>query len=461
MVGLMEVVAILIGIILIAACGAFVAAEFALITVNRNDVEASAEAGDRKSQGVLKAMRTLSTQLSGAQLGITVTNLGIGFLAEPAIAALVVGPLQDLGLGDVAARSVSVTIALVLATGLTMIFGELVPKNLAIAKPLATARAVAGFQRGFSRSTAILLRFFNGTANKVVRSFGIEPQEELASARSPQELAGLVQHSAKQGALAAETAELVARSFAFGDRRARDVMTPRARIHDLTPDTSVAQMLAAATESGFSRFPVIEEDEGKVLGLVHVRHSLSIPYEQRATTPVSSVMGPVTVVPDTVELDHLMDTLRSGGLQLAVLVDEFGDTAGLVTLEDLVEELVGEVLDEHDPQGPSAVQAADGSWVLDALLRPDEASEYLGACVPEHEDYETLAGLVTLELERLAQVGDEVSVAADNPHGVNPATIVFRVEETDEHRIVRVRAVVTHHEPVDAEDGAEESEARR
>ena len=473
MVVLMEVIAILIGIILIAACGAFVAAEFSLITVNRNDVEAAAEAGDRKSEGVLKAMRTLSTQLSGAQLGITVTNLGIGFLAEPAIANLVVGPLEDWGLNEVAARSVSVTIALVLATGLTMIFGELVPKNLAIAKPLATARLSQGFQRGFSKSTAILLRFFNGTANKVVRSLGVEPQEELASARSAQELAGLVQHSAKQGALASETAELVARSFAFGDRRARDVMTPRPRIHALAPETSVAEMLTEATQSGFSRFPVIEEDEGRVLGLVHVRHSLSIPYEQRATTPVSAVMGPVTVVPDTVELDHLMDTLKAGGLQLAVLMDEFGDTAGLVTLEDLVEELVGEVRDEHDPEGPSAVQAEDGSWLLDALLRPDEASEHLGACVPEHEEYETLAGLVTLELERLAAVGDEVTVAADNPPGTAGASITLRVEETDEHRIVRIRAIVEHAEDHDDEDdaghgpdavgtaGTEESEARR
>jgi len=448
-------------IVLIALNGFFVMAEFALVTVDRPAVRRAADQGDARAASVQKALTTLSTQLSGCQLGITITSLVVGLIAEPSIATLLRPVLHAAGLGEGAAAPISVGLAFVLATLSQMVFSELVPKNWALAEPLRLARWIAAPQLAFATITRPLLRFFNGTANKVVRSFGIEPQEELASARSPQELAGLVQHSAKQGALAAETAELVARSFAFGDRRARDVMTPRARIHDLTPDTSVAQMLAAATESGFSRFPVIEEDEGKVLGLVHVRHSLSIPYEQRATTPVSSVMGPVTVVPDTVELDHLMDTLRSGGLQLAVLVDEFGDTAGLVTLEDLVEELVGEVLDEHDPQGPSAVQAADGSWVLDALLRPDEASEYLGACVPEHEDYETLAGLVTLELERLAQVGDEVSVAADNPHGVNPATIVFRVEETDEHRIVRVRAVVTHHEPVDAEDGAEESEARR
>lgn len=151
MVELVEVVSIIIGLVLIAACGAFVAAEFSLITVNRNDVEAAAKTGDRRSQGVLKGMKTLSTQLSGAQLGITVTNLGIGFLAEPAIAALIVGPLTDAGLSPVAARSTSITLALVLATGLTMIFGELVPKNLAIAKPLATAKAVVGFQRGFTK----------------------------------------------------------------------------------------------------------------------------------------------------------------------------------------------------------------------------------------------------------------------------------------------------------------------
>ena len=440
----MEVLSILIGVALIAACGAFVAAEFSLITVNRTEVEAAAATGDRRSGGVLKAMKTLSTQLSGAQLGITVTNLGIGFLAEPAIAALIVGPLTEAGLSPVAARSTSITVALVLATGLTMIFGELVPKNLAIAKPLATARAVTGFQRGFTKALAWPIRLFNGNANRIVRALGVEPQEELASTRSPEELAGLVRHSAKQGALAAATAELVERSFAFGDRRAHDVMTPRGQMQVLSPTDSVHELLIQAKASGHSRFPVLDAEEGKVLGLVHVRHGLAVPYRDRNAVTVGDVMGDVTFVPDTVELDELMDILRAGGLQMAVLIDEFGDTAGLVTLEDLVEELVGEVRDEHDPVEEPIETAADGSWDLSATLRPDEAGEYLGVKVPEHEDYETLAGLVTLHLGRLAEVGDRVTVEAAPVPGDPGARITFEVTAMDDHRITAVHA---HLEP--------------
>ncbi|STX03591.1 hemolysin family protein [Kocuria rosea] len=453
----MEVLSILLGVTLIAACGAFVAAEFSLITVNRNDVEAAAATGDRRSGGVLRAMKTLSTQLSGAQLGITVTNLGIGFLAEPAIAALIVGPLTDAGLSPVAARSTSVVLALVLATGLTMIFGELVPKNLAISKPLATARAVSGFQRGFTRALAWPIRLFNGNANRIVRALGVEPQEELASTRSPEELAGLVRRSAERGALAAATAELVERSFAFGDRRAHDVMTPRGQMTTLAPDASVHELLAAAKASGHSRFPVLDADEGAVLGQVHVRHGLAVPYRERNAVTVGTVMDEVTFVPDTVELDELMDTLRAGGLQMAVLIDEFGDTAGLVTLEDLVEELVGEVRDEHDPEPEPVTVEPDGSWDLSAALRPDEAAEHLGAAVPEHEDYETLAGLVTLHLGRLAEVGDRVTVAAAPAPGEPEATITFEVTALDVHRITAVHARV--HRPGDGtapEDGAED-----
>jgi len=444
----MEIAALIAAVLLILACGGFVAAEFALITVNRNDVEAGAESGDKRSIGALHAMKTMSTQLSGAQLGITVTNLGIGFLSEPAIANLVDGPLAAAGLSDAAATTVSVTLALVLATVLTMIFGELIPKNLAIARPLETVRTVQGFQRGFTTIMAYPIRLFNGTANKVVRLLGFEPQEELASARSPEELLGLVRHSANKGALAVDTADLVERSFAFGDRRANDVMTPRGQMLSLEPDDTVHELLIQAKATGHSRFPIITGDgEGTVRGLVHVRHALAVPYLDRDTVTVGQVMGPATIVPDTVELDHLMDTLRHGGLQMAVLIDEFGDIAGLVTLEDLVEELVGEVRDEHDPEEETFDIDPDGTWDLDASLRPDEASEHLGATVPEHEDYDTLAGLVTLELGRLAQVGDAVEIDGEDVPGEPDSRIRFEVTAMDDHRIDRVRVLVSATDP--------------
>ncbi|WP_029069448.1 hemolysin family protein [Jonesia quinghaiensis] len=450
----MEVISIIAAIVLIAGCGMFVAAEFSLITVNKNTVKAHAEAGDRKAAGVLQSITTLSTQLSGAQLGITVTNLGIGFVAEPAIAQLVQPTLAGWGLSDGQSRSVSVVIALVLATGATMIFGELVPKNLAIAKPWETARAVAGFQRGFVTATKPLIRFFNGTANKVIGTMGIEPQEELASARSAEELAYLVRHSADQGALPIETAQLVERSFAFGERRAHDAMTPRSRMITIAPQDSAQHVLITAQQTGYSRFPVMEPGSDHVAGIVHVRGALSVPHGQRTTTQAHTVMGEATLVPDTLELDDLMDTLRSGHLQMAMLISETGDIAGLITLEDLVEELVGEVRDEHDPQDGSIEVISDHSWNIDASMRPDEVINAIGFPIPEHEDYETLAGLMNLNLGRIASVGDVLLISADgtvledddtdNANAIkNGPRARLMVTEVDGHRVDRI-LITTH-----------------
>jgi len=448
-------VSLAIGLLLVLACGGFVAAEFSLITVNRNDVEAAVEGGDKRAGGVLQGMKTLSTQLSGAQLGITVTNLGIGFLAEPAIAALVGPPLVDAGLSPVAARSASIVLALVLATGVTMIFGELVPKNMAIAQPLRTAKLVVGFQRLFTTIFGLPIRLFNGNANAVVRALGVEPQEELSSARSADELSVLVKRSADEGALAEETASLVQRTLAFGDRRAHDAMVPRGRVDSLEVDQSVAELLELARETGHSRFPVLD-DENEIAGVAHIRHGLAVPFDARPTTTVEAVMGPATFVPDTVPLDDLMDTLRGGGLQMAVVVDEFGDHAGLITLEDLVEEIVGEVRDEHDEEMDDAPDP-DGSWDLDARMRPDEATERLGVTVPEHEDYDTLGGLVTMELGRLAEVGDEIVVGTDPAPGEEPARLRIAVAEIDGMRIETVHVMVEAvPEDEDADDEREE-----
>src|SRR5699024_4867741 len=224
------IVSLDVSLLLIVACCACVAAEFSLITTTRNDVEAAAESGDKRPRGVLQGMKTLSTQLSGSQLAITVTNLGIACLAEPAIAVVM-------------ARTVSVAIALILATGMTMIFGELVPKNMAIAQPLRTAKLVVGFQRVFTTVLRLPIRLFNGNANAVVRALGVEPQEELGSARSADELYVLVRRSAAEGAMAAETAHLVQRTLAFGDRRAHDAMVPRGRMEVLESGDSVEQLL--------------------------------------------------------------------------------------------------------------------------------------------------------------------------------------------------------------------------
>jgi CBS domain containing-hemolysin-like protein len=433
---MIEVLLILGALALVAACGTFVAAEFAFVTVDRATAEREAEGGDARARGVVAALRSLSTQLSAAQLGITVTNLLIGFMAEPSIARLIDGPLTSVGLSEDAGEGVALVIALVLATGATMVFGELVPKNLAIAKPLATARAVQGFQRGFTRSTAIPVRAFNGTANAILRRLGVEPQEELASARSPEELASLVGRSAEQGTLEPETATLLQRSLTFGDRRAADVMTPRVRVQTLKAGAPVLTVLQRARATGRSRFPVLAVESGVVVGAVHVKHAMSIPHERRGEVPIAEVMVDPVLVPSSVELDPLLATLRGGGLQMGIVVDEWGNFDGIVTLEDLIEEIVGDVRDEYDPRDDSIRREGPTAWNVSALLRPDEIAGRIGVTLPEDDEYETLGGLIGLKLERMPHPGDVVEVpAGDADHD----DVRLYVISMDGYRVDRVR----------------------
>jgi CBS domain containing-hemolysin-like protein len=438
---MIELLLILLALALVAACGAFVAAEFSFLTVDRATVQRAADDGDAQARGVLQALRSLSTQLSAAQVGITATNLLIGFLAEPSIADLIDGPLESLGVPGSAITGVALVIALVLATGVTMLFGELIPKNLAIARPLETARAVQGFQRGFTVAAGPLVRFFNGSANAILRRIGIEPQEELASARSPEELVSLVRRSAEQGTLEPATATLLQRSLAFGERQAGDVMTPRERTQTVGADEPVRALLEQARATGRSRFPVVEpEDSSRIVGIAHIKDAVRIPHEDRGTVSVAEIMTAPVFVPTTVDLDALLGQLREGGLQLAIVVNEFGGVDGLVTLEDLVEEIVGEVRDEHDEPEERAVRQDDGSWLVSGLLRPDEVQRLTGIPLPEDEHYETVAGLIGKELGRVPVVGDAVRITVDEP-GEEPRDVDLVVAGVDGLRVDRVGIV--------------------
>ena len=451
---MIEVLLLAGALLLVAACGAFVAAEFAFVTVDRATVEREAESGDRASRGVLTALRSLSTQLSGAQLGITVTNLAIGYMAEPAIAELIDGPLGSLGVPEGAVTGVALVIALLAATFVTMVLGELVPKNLAIARPLATARWIQGFIRGFTRAFSGPIGIYNAAANGILRRLGIEPQEELASARSPEELASLVRHSAEEGSLAQGTATLLQRSLAFGERHAVDVMTPRVRMRSLDAAVPVAGVIALARATGLSRFPVLDHGAEQVVGIVHVKHAVSVPAEERATTPIRDVMAKPVFVPSSLELDPLLAQLREGGLQIAIVVDEFGGVDGLVTLEDVVEEIVGEVVDEHDRRDPNIRRRADGAWVLSGLLRPDEVGSAVGVVLPEDEEYETIGGLMGMALERIPESGDVVELAVTDLER-EPRQAVLTVARMDGMRVDRVTLEVHEPEPEGDKDDDE------
>ncbi|WP_370618000.1 hemolysin family protein [Mumia sp. Pv 4-285] len=431
---------LLTSFLLMLACGVFVAAEFSFVTVDRPSVDRAAESGDRRAVGLLKGLRTLSTQLSSAQLGITITNLAIGFLAEPAIGQLIRGPLEDLGVTGSSLSATSYAVALLLSTFVTMLVGELIPKNLALSVPMATARAVQGLQRGFTTAMAWPIRGLNGSANALLRGIGIEPQEELRSARSPYELSSLVQRSADVGALARPTADLVARSIAFGDRTAADVLTPRVRVKFLDRRDTAQDLLDAVSATGHSRFPVTGDNHDDLVGVVHVKDAVAVAPDRRRTVRLSELAAPALTVPDSIELDPLLVLLRGQRLQIAVVLDEYGGTDGVVTLEDLVEEIVGDIDDEHDRATARLRSRRDGTWVLSGMLRPDEVRMQTGVPLPEGDDYETVAGLITQELGRLAEVGDEVSLVAPVVAGESVATldVRLRVDRMDGRRIDRV-----------------------
>ena len=388
-----------------------VASEFALTALERSQVDAHvAEVGDRRARAVQRAHRTLSFQLSGSQLGITVTTLATGYIAEPAIATLFRPGLQAIGFSPGFAAGTATGLALLLATALSMVFGELVPKNLAIADPLRTARAVVWLQSGFAHAFRWLINGLNGAANSVVRRLGVEPAEELRSARSARELSSLVRASAEHGTLDAGTATLLDRSLRFTDRVAEDLMTPRVRVESLDADATVADMVALARRTGFSRFPVHNSDPDAVLGVVHVKQAFGVESARRDRVCVGDLVQEVPTVPGSLDGDELLTRLRSSGLQLAVVVDEYGGTAGIVTLEDLVEEIVGDVRDEHDRAEQSTVRPLGrNSWLVSGLLRDDEVADATGFQMPGGA-YETLAGLVLTRLGRIPDVGEEVTV---------------------------------------------------
>ncbi|MFH9864107.1 hemolysin family protein [Streptomyces sp. NPDC017202] len=411
---MMELLLLLVAILLSLACGAFVAAEFSLTTVERGELERAVERGERGAAGALKAVRNLTFQLSGAQLGITVTNLVVGMLAEPSIAKLISGPLESAGLPSTTASSVALVLGTALSTVFLMVVGELVPKNWAISTPLAMAKRVGNAQRFFSAAFRPFISHLNNTANRVVRRFGLEPAEELASARGPQELAALARHSARQGALEADTAELFVRTLNLADLTAENVMTPRVQVIALDAQATCEDVANATRATGLSRFPVFRGGLDTVVGTAHIKDVLAVPAEQRARVPVAELMREPLLVPESLTVDRLLDRL-SGKRTMAVVIDEYGGTAGVATLEDIVEEVVGEVRDEHDPhETPDLAHAGTDDegrriYSADGAARTDQLAR-VGLHTPEGP-YETLAGLVATELGRIPAVGDSLDVA--------------------------------------------------
>jgi len=417
-----------VGIVLIVATGFFVAAEFALVNLDRADINARMERGERGLARISRALSRTSTHLSSAQLGITLTTLLTGFAMEPAVSALLSAAFESWGWSAGVTSWVALIASVLVATLLSMLLGELVPKNFALAVPLKTAKVVMPLQAGFTFIFRPAVAGLNGTANGILKLFGVTPREELSSARTPEELSALVLHSARAGLLEKDTATLLSKTLRFSERTAADVMTPRPRVVDVAADDPVLAVLESARRSGYSRFPVVGDDLDDLLGVVHVKYAMSVPRSRRAEVPVSAIMTEPLRVPETMTLDNLLAELRGKGYQLAVVIDEYCGTAGSTTLEDVVEELIGEVADEHDRTAAGVVRSGD-TTTFPANLRPDELSERTGITVPENPDYETVAGFVMSQLGELPTINDEVTC----PGGT------LRVVRMDGRRIDRLR----------------------
>ena len=389
-------------LVLIALNGIFVAGEFSLVAVDIERVEVMAEQGHRRARVVRKLLSRLSFHLGGAQLGITVTSLLLGFLAVDTIGA-VLDFLPGVSLSPGPTRAV---IAIAIAAVLQMIFGELVPKNLAISRPLGTGLWLGSILRIYGLLAAPITTAFNGLANRLVRLLGIEPVEELRSLRSLEDLEYLVRASSAR-TIKEDEATLITRTLRLSRKDAADALTPRTSMVALRHSGTVSDLVQSAKESGYSRFPVIGADLDDIVGMVEVKDVFSLTTDDRESGPLEDIVRPAVVVPEHRELDGVLVDLELAASRLAVVVDEHGGTAGLITREDILEELVGDIADEYDEPVAITASQKDGRVIVEGLKSRDEIEEIVGLRLPDGP-FETLAGFILQQTGSIPEIGQLV-----------------------------------------------------
>ncbi len=430
-----QAIGLLVVVTLVAASAYFVAVEFSFTAANRNRLLAAQSAGDRKATAALKVLKRLSFCLSGAQIGITFAALLTGFVAQDVFAALLEPLLSLAEVPEGRRGAISLGFGFVISTFGLMVLGELAPQNLAIAIPEVTARRLARSTLLFLRLGGPVIRLFDGSANRLLRLFGITPIQEAHGTVTSEDLAQIIGTSGTAGHLTPEESGLLARALDFGELTAADVMVPRPQVTTLPEDACGKQLRDILSSTGLSRVPLVREATETVVGVVSVKAFLSLPPEQRDDAPVGPLASEVLRLPDTAPLAQVVAQMRRGRTQFAVAVDETGADVGVLTLEDVVEELVGEVRDEYDrvePPPPADAAVVRGS------LHLHEVARQTGVDLPDG-DYDTVAGLVLAELGRLAQVGDEVTVAATRKRSdedLSPRLhVTLRVDSLDGRRV--------------------------
>lgn len=409
---------LLVILLLTAATGYFVAQEFAYVSVDRGRLKQLADQGDAAAARALQITSRLSFTLSGAQFGITLTALLVGFAGEPLLGTGLTEALGFTGLSEATRLSVSLAVTLIFSTVVQMVLGELGPKNLAIARTVPLARAL-------SRSTLIyltvagpIIRLFDKASNALLRSVGIEPVEELPQGATPEDLHRIIAESSTDGLLDDDLTRLLGRGLAFRKHVAEEVMTPRVDVQTVQADESAMRVIELL-ETGHSRFPVVGRDIDDIVGMIGLHELLEVDVEQRATATVRELASEALILPESLPLPRVLEALRQQHRQIAVVVDEYGGFAGVITFEDVAEEVVGEIWDERDEQIEQPTAREDGAWEVPARMRLDEVTSITGEPLPEDEAYDTVSGLVLDRLGRIAAPGDSVEVLWDtrDQHG--------------------------------------------
>ena len=421
-------------VILILANAFFVAGEFAIVAVERSTVERRAREGDRRARRILNSLRNLSFELSGAQLGITITSLVLGAIAEPTLAA-VLTPLFGVFdfMSEGTTLALSVAIAFVLATTAQMVFGELVPKNLTISRPYRSAVLFGIPMQIVNRAVRPLILFLNNSADWTVRRFGIEPRADLAGVRSMEELELMIRSSGEEGRLDDEEMELLTRAITFTEKVAAEAMIPRVNVVAINRHQPISELRQIAQETGHSRFPVYGLDLDEIVGIVHVKDTIGIPASRRALTPVEEIAEPGLRIPAASRLEYLLTQLQTQGRGMAMVIDEYGGTAGIITIEDLLEEIFGEIEDEYD-EAASGVTESEQVDLLSGLLHRHDVEERIGYEWPEGH-YETLGGFLVASIGRFPEVGEVIAVG----------DFAFEVLRMEGHRVDQVRVIKTRH----------------
>jgi CBS domain containing-hemolysin-like protein len=428
------VLGILVVLLITALTGYFVAQEFGYMAVDRSRLKAMAERGDVAAQRALAVTRRTSFMLSGAQLGITVTGLLVGYVAEPLIGEAVGVLLGGVSVPTGVGIAIGAVVAIVFSTLVQMLFGELFPKNLAIARPEPVARALALSTTWYLRLFGWLIWLFDQSSNLLLRALRIQPVHDVEHSAGPRDLEHIVAVSRDAGELPRDLSALLDRTLDFPTRTAEHAMIPRSRVDGVSADEPAEGVLTKMA-TGHTRYPVFGEDVDDLLGVVHMLDLLD---PDVAGGTAGTRCRPTIVVPTTLPLPSVLGALRAAGEEMALVIDEYGGFAGMLTIEDLAEELVGEIDDEHDADHDDAAAEADG-WLMPGDTPLDEVHRLLDRVLPDG-DFETVAGLAIAEFGGLPGIGDHLAI----PLEPEAADLVADEPQPRDLLTIEIRAVDKH-----------------